>query len=82
MVATPLSVAPIYYEHFAAARGGTPTIRSLCGEARVLLLAGIRQSASIERAGTLPVWEALVANLFRGITTPHAMPVAWLDSPR
>ena len=66
-MATPLSVAPTYWREMVAARGGeAPTIASLYGKVQAMLVPGRWQSARIDRAGTLEIWESLAASSFRG----------------
>ncbi len=78
MVATPLCVAPTYWQEMVAAREGeAPTIASLYEEARTMLLPGLRQSALIDRAGTLEIWESLAQCSFRGATWAYELPCGW-----
>ena len=81
VVAHPLDTAPAYWQRFVADRGlSAVTVGCLYAEARTLLRTGFRASDTLARAGTSPIWEAMIPYLYRTGTTSLPRPPTWDDA--
>ena len=81
MVARPLDTAPAYWQRFVADHGlSAVTVGCLYAEAHTLLCTGFQASNTLARAGTSPIWEAMIPYLYHTGTTSLPRPPTWDDT--